>query len=87
MKKYGLDPAESNRIEDYRKIKELNNKTLIGFHAMLSNKEFEKVVKAMGYDSFDDFLIENDYLDQNGQPSWTVWIESCRNQDGELWSD
>ena len=71
--KYNLSTYEEYTVEQYKAIPDINEDNLIGFHEMLSKKEFEKVVQSLGYESFDDFLVKNGYTDSSGKPSPYKW--------------
>ena len=63
-------------IDDYKKVEDISGKDVIGFYFLSSRDklETEKFIKAVGYDNWDDFLIKNNYVDENNKPSYGVWL-------------
>lgn len=75
---YNYETGEyvSNSVDDYKKIKDLSDENLIGYYELLGKNESEKVVKALGYASWDDYLIKNNYVDDYGNPDLYGWRET-----------
>lgn len=65
-------PYDIYTVEDYKKIEELSEEDLIGYYHKLGEEESEKVVQALGYDGWDDYLIKHNYL-RDGKPSIPEW--------------
>ena len=65
-------------VEEYKKLYHLSEDTLIGYYRMLheDKDETEKLVCALGYESWDDFLIQKGHLNDKGEPDIKVWRES-----------
>jgi len=76
---------------DYSKINGLSEEHLYGFNNYLGHNETEKIIRTLGYDSWDNYLVMNGYLDKYGNPSVQVWenYEEARlvNQMNEVKED
>ena len=59
-------------VEEYKSMKYLSEDDLIGYYNILGVKESEKVVQALGYKDWNDYLISNGYI-KDGQPSFDEW--------------
>lgn len=61
--------------EDYKRASELDDTYLYGMYLYTSQETFDEILKALEYSCFDDFLIKNGYIDENGQPEadYTRW--------------
>ena len=59
-------------VDDYKNMKYLSENDLIGYYNVLGEEESEKVVQALGYDGWDDYLTKNNYL-RDGKPSFIEW--------------
>ncbi len=60
-------------VEDYKRIESLNEINLIGYYRLLGYEECEKVVQALGYEGWDDFLTKKNCFDKEGKPSIEEW--------------
>lgn len=58
---------------DYSKIKGLDETDLYGFYQYCGYNESEEVVRALGYESWENYLSMKGYVDKHGQPSVAVW--------------
>ena len=67
------DDYVSHSVEDYKKIEGLNEVDLLGYYSLLGMNESEKVVQALGYENWNDFLIKNNYVNENGKPDIYKW--------------
>lgn len=67
------DPMSKEWRNDYSKIEDLSEKDLFGMLAYLGKEESEKVVQALGYTGWDNYLSMNGYFDESGNPSITVF--------------
>ena len=65
----------NNSVEDYKTIHDLNKKDLYGFYELVQRNEIEteKVIKALGYNDWKDFLIKENCIDRDGKASIAVW--------------
>lgn len=45
--------------------------------------ESEKVVQALGYESWNDFLIKNNYVNKNGKPDFNKWKRTMQENIGK----
>ena len=65
-------------VEDYRKLYYLSEENLIGYYRMLheDKAETEKLVCALGYESWNDFLTQKGHLNSEGEADVRVWVES-----------
>lgn len=66
-------PIDGKWNNDYYKIKGLSEKDLYGFCKYCGYDEAENVVKAIGYNSWDNYLSMKGYFDEDGNPSIRVW--------------
>lgn len=73
----------SNSVDDYRKIKDLNESDLLGYYELLGMDESEKVVQALGYASWDDFLLKNNYVKASGEPDFGTWKRTEQEKIGK----
>lgn len=74
--KYDLndEPKYDNLwFNDYSKITELSTDDLYGFYQYFGYSETEKVLGALGYNSWYNYLSKNGYYDNQGYPSVEVW--------------
>lgn len=67
------DPMSKEWRNDYSKIEDLSEKDLFGMLAYLGAEESEKVVQALGYTGWNNYLSMNGYFDESGNPSITVF--------------
>lgn len=77
----------NNDVSDYKKIENLSEENLIGYYYALGEKECEKVVQALGYNDWNDFLIKNHCYDENGNPSIEAWKMQVRSQIAEQYKE
>lgn len=75
----------NHSIEEYAQIKTLNENTLIGYYELLGYDECEKIVQALGYNNWNDYLLQKNFIDKNGNPDIKKWenetkIENFYNQ-------
>ena len=70
---YDTKEPISNSVEDFKKIKTLSEDNLIGYYEFLGYEECEKVVQALGYEGWDDFLTKKNCFDKEGNPSIEEW--------------
>lgn len=63
-------------IEEYKQIKDLNDDNLLGYYELLGKDETEKIIKALGYSDWDDYLIKNNYTDSSGNPDFDKWEQT-----------
>jgi|GEM_PF-3839973 len=67
----------NNTVEDYKEaITGLDETDLIGFYLLVQYDEIEteKFIVALGYENWDDFLIKNNHIDREGEPSMGIWL-------------
>jgi len=64
---------DGNWCNDYSDIEGLSKNDIYGFYNYCGYKETEKVLKQLGYFSWENFLIRNGYYDNSGAPSFEVW--------------
>ena len=64
----------NNPISVYQNIGFLEN-DLISFYYLTNFDEVdtEKIVRVLGYESWDDYLVQNNYVDKNGKSNLAVW--------------
>ena len=73
----------SNSVEDYKRIENLSEDDLLGYYALLGMNESEKVVQALGYEGWDDFLIKNNYVNEQGKPDFSKWKRTMQENIGK----
>ena len=67
VKKYYKD----NSIEQYMQIKDyLREEDMLIYYNTFGKGEIDDISKVMGYENFNDFLIKNEYVDEEGNPSF-----------------
>lgn len=66
-------PVDDEWRNDYSKIKGLSENDLYGMYNYLGYNEAEEVVRALGYESWDNYLSMKGYFDSKGNPSIQVW--------------
>lgn len=59
--------------EDYRSVRGLDESYLYAMYFGSSHEDAETLARALGYESLDDFLVKNDYVDDKGNPSVKIW--------------
>lgn len=66
-------------VETYQKLLNedirIYESDLIGYYELLGEKESEKIVIALGYEGWNDYLIKHNYL-VKGEPSIELWKQS-----------
>lgn len=67
------DPASKEWKNDYSKIENLSEDDLYGMFKYLGTSESEKVVQALGYTGWDNYLSMNGYFNVDGEPSIIVY--------------
>lgn len=63
----------SNDVEVYKSLKDLDESDLIGYYSILKKNESEKIIIALGYEGWDDYLIQYGYVDEDGKPQIEMW--------------
>lgn len=67
------DPVSNEWRNDYSKVTDLNEDDLYGMFKYLGTTESEKVVKELGYTSWDNYLSMHGFFDKDGNPSIIVY--------------
>lgn len=62
--------------EDFKKLDKLDETYLYGFYTSTTGSTLNQVCGALGYENLEDFLIKNNYVDSQGNPSTMVWSQS-----------
>lgn len=73
QKAYGIKQYNYT-VEDYKKIDKLDESYLFGFYRATNQSTFSEILITLGYSSLDDFLLKNNYVDENGNPSVNEWM-------------
>jgi len=69
-----IEPSEDGLwCNDYSKLEGLSKDDIYGFYYYCGYDETEKVLKQLGYNSWDNFLTREGYCDAGGAPSFRVW--------------
>jgi len=64
------------KAEDFQKIEGLDETYLYGFYSLTDDSTFTEILKALGYSTLDEFLIQNKFVNRdNGKPDINMWIE------------
>lgn len=63
-----------NWFNNYDKLENVTEDDIYGFYCYFGREETEKVVQALGYTGWDNFLSMNGYYDESGNPSIEVWL-------------
>ncbi|MBR6690863.1 MAG: hypothetical protein IKL65_05980 [Bacilli bacterium] len=63
-------------IEDYKAVLDLSEDDLVFYYNLLGKQECEKVVQALGYKNWNDFLTRNNHLNELGNPEFKEWTNS-----------
>ena len=87
LKENGVDIAKSNEVSTYAKISELREDDLIGYYKLLGEKETEKILQALGYEGWNDFLTKQECFDKDGKPSRYVWERKTYVEYGKQYED
>jgi len=92
LKENNIDLNGSSTVEDYKKIKDLSEEDLIILCFSLGTKECEKIVQSFGYKNWDDYLKQNDYINNEGEPDFKQWqvfeyrrIDKIMNEEKTKW--
>ena len=64
-----------NDVETYKKIYNIIEEELIGYYSLLGQEESGKILQILGYEGWDDYLIQNGFVDENNEPD----IKMCEN--------
>lgn len=59
--------------EEYNNIYALTDSYLYGFYLLTTEDTFSIILSSRGYDSFDDFLIKNGYINSKGEANREMW--------------
>ena len=62
--------------EDYAKIKGLDETYLYGFYILSNEEDANEMVKALGFENLDDYMIQKGYVDEDGNPSRDEWCKA-----------
>lgn len=60
-------------VDEFKEISGLDNTYLYGLYAVTTNNTFDKILKSLDYENLDDFLTQNNYVNNKNQPSVKVW--------------
>lgn len=87
MEDYSIDGIRKNyhySSSDYEKIIELDETYIHGFYMYSDMNTVTEVCKSLGYDNLTDYLIKNNYVDENGMPSEAKWEEENLEKIGSI---
>ena len=56
-----------------KKIEELDETYLYASYIATTKETFMNILTSLGYENLEDFLIKNEYVDENGKGSIYVW--------------
>lgn len=88
LENYGIEytyneDKEKNTIETYEQIESLSEEQLLAYYTLLGENECEKVVMALGYEGWDDYLTKNNYVDEKGNPDIYEWSYEAQEELGK----
>ena len=69
-----------NDVETYKKIYNIIEEELIGYYSLLGQEESGKILQILGYEGWDDYLIQNGFVDENNEPDIKLWENSVYEQ-------
>ena len=69
-----------NDVETYKKIYNIIEEELIGYYSLLGQEESGKILQILGYEGWDDYLIQNGFVDENNEPDIKMWENSVYEQ-------
>lgn len=79
MDNYDADGAHRDYhyvASDYADVEGLDESYLYGFYVLAGEEDANEMAMALGYKSLDDFMIQNGYIDVNGNPSISKWSDA-----------
>lgn len=68
-----LDPGENHTVEEYKTL-DLTDQDVFARDLYTGKEEAEKVIKSLGYDDWNDYLIKQNYIDKNNDPDFHLWL-------------
>lgn len=66
----------NNDIETYKKIYNIKEDELIGYYMLLGREESDKIVQILGYEGWDDYLIQSGFVNEDNEPDIKMWENS-----------
>ena len=69
----GQKKSYNYSAEDFKKIEELDETYLYASYIATTKETFMNILTSLGYENLEDFLIKNEYVDENGKGSIYVW--------------
>lgn len=66
----------SNDKEVYKRLEGLDESKLFGFYLLLGEKESEKILPIYGYNTWDEYLMKNGFINDKGETDLKMWEES-----------
>ena len=63
--------------KEFKKLGKLNNVEVYSLYKFLDETTFNKIMVANGYTNYDDYLIKNDYVYENGQANQDAFTNDC----------
>lgn len=69
-----------NDLETYKKIYNIIEEELIGYYGLLGQEESGKILQILGYEGWDDYLIQNGFVNENNEPDIKMWENSVYEQ-------
>ena len=68
-----LDPGENHTVEEYKTL-DLTDQDVFARYLYTGKEEAEKVIKSLGYDDWNDYLIKQNHIDKNNEPDFHLWL-------------
>lgn len=59
--------------EDYKKIDTLDETYLYGMYIETTDRTLREILRSMGYENLNDYLIQKGYVSSDGEPSTYIW--------------
>ena len=69
----GQKKSYNYTAEDFKKIEDLDETYLDASYIATTKETFNNILTSLGYENLEDFLIKNEYVDENGKASIYVW--------------
>lgn len=69
-----------NDVETYKKLYNIIEEELIGYYCLLGQEESSKILQILGYEGWDDYLVQNGFINENNEPDIKMWENSVYEQ-------
>lgn len=69
----GLNPEENHTVEEYKKLT-LTDQDVFSRYLYIGEDKTENIIKALGYNGWNDYLIKQNCVDENNEPDFYLWL-------------